>query len=165
METAAKLSAYISDVDERQATATDDDKTVGSDTAEALRLSLRRREAVVKVACGQRPLETLASLRYSEGRGPRIFTNAEIETARAESIIRHPVTPLTSDATTMPRSKSTEVDGDAGGADSTDVWVANHVTGQTDTTRNASHVSRHATSVARMNDGAAGGSARSHNDD
>ena len=165
METAAKLSAYISDVDERQATATDDDKTVGSDTAEALRLSLRRREAVVKVACGQRPLETLASLRYSEGRGPRIFTNAEIETARAESIIRHPVTPLTSHATTMPCSKSTEADGGAGGAGSTDVWVANHETGQTDTTRNASHVSRHATSVARMNDGAAGGSARSHNDD
>ena len=27
------------------------------------------------------------------------------------------------------------------------------------------HVSKHATSVARMNDGAAGGSARSHNDD
>ena len=165
METAAKLSAYISDVDERQATATDDDKTVGSDTAEALRLSLRRREAVVKVACGQRPLETLASLRYSEGRGPRIVTNAEIETARAESIIRHPVTPLTPRATTMPRSTRTEADGGAGDARSTDVWVASHETGQTDTTRNASHVSRHATSVARMNDGAAGGSARSHNDD
>ena len=35
----------------------------------------------------------------------------------------------------------------------------------TGTTRNAAHVSKHATSVARMNDGAAGGSARSHNDD
>ena len=30
---------------------------------------------------------------------------------------------------------------------------------------NGAHVSKHATSVARMNDGTAGGSARSHNDD
>ena len=32
-------------------------------------------------------------------------------------------------------------------------------------TESGAHVSRHATSVARMNDGAAGGSARRHNDD
>ena len=32
-------------------------------------------------------------------------------------------------------------------------------------TKSGAHVSRHATSVARMNDGTAGGSARSHNDD
>ena len=32
-------------------------------------------------------------------------------------------------------------------------------------TENGEHVSRHATSVSQMNDGTAGGSARSHNDD
>ena len=32
-------------------------------------------------------------------------------------------------------------------------------------TESGAHVSRHATSAARMNDGAAGGSARRHNDD
>ena len=32
-------------------------------------------------------------------------------------------------------------------------------------TESGAHVSRHATSVAQMNDGAAGGSARRHNDD
>ena len=119
----------------------------------------------MKVACGQKPLATLASFRYLEGRGPRIFTNAEIATARTESIIRHPVTPLTSNARTVANSRSTAAEGGAGGAESTDVWVADHETNQTDTTRNAAHVSKHATSVARMNDGAAGGSARSHNDD
>ena len=165
METAAKLSAYISDVDERQASATEADKIDGSDTAEALRLSLRHREAAVKVACGQKPLATLASFRYLEGRGPRIFTNAEIATARTESIIRHPVTPPTSDARTVGHSRSTAAGGGAGGAESTDAWVADHETNPTGTTRNAAHVSKHATSVARMNDGAAGGSARSHNDD
>jgi len=55
MDTAAKLSAFVDDADERQAAATEADKIDGSDTAAALRLSLRRREAVVKVACGQAP--------------------------------------------------------------------------------------------------------------
>ena len=32
-------------------------------------------------------------------------------------------------------------------------------------TESGAHVSRHSTSVARVNDGSAGGSARSHNDD
>ena len=96
MDTAVKLSAFIEEADERQAAATEADKIDGSDTAAALRLSLRRREAVVKVACGQAPLATLASLRHANGCGGRIFSTSEIERAKACSVIRHPVPPPTS---------------------------------------------------------------------
>ena len=85
MDTATKLSAFVDDADERQAAATEADKIDGSDTAAALHLSLRRREAVVKVACGQAPLATLASLRHANGCGGRIFTSVEIERARTGS--------------------------------------------------------------------------------
>ena len=91
MDTAVKLSAFIEEADEREAAATEADRIDGSDTAAALRLSLRRREAVVKVACGQAPLATLASLRHANGRGGRIFSTSEIERAKACSVIRHPV--------------------------------------------------------------------------
>ena len=91
MDTAVKLSAFIEEADEREAAATEADRIDGSDTAAALRLSLRRREAVVKVACGQAPLATLASLRHANGRGGRIFSVSEIERAKACSVIRHPV--------------------------------------------------------------------------
>ena len=53
MDTAVKLSAFIEEADEREAAATEADRIDGSDTAAALRLSLRRREAVVKVACAR----------------------------------------------------------------------------------------------------------------
>jgi len=39
MDTAAKLSAFVDDADERQAAATEADEVDGSDTAAALRLS------------------------------------------------------------------------------------------------------------------------------
>ena len=104
MDTAAKLSALVEDADERQAAATEVDKIDGSDTAAALRLSLRRREAVVEVACGQAPLATLASLRHANGCGGRIFTSVEIERARTGSVIRHPVPPPTSARLTMAAS-------------------------------------------------------------
>ena len=104
MDTAAKLSALVEDADERQAAATEVDKIDGSDTAAALRLSLRRREAVVEVACGQAPLATLASLRHANGCGGRIFTSVEIERARTVSVIRHPVPPPTSARLTMAAS-------------------------------------------------------------
>ena len=93
MDTAVKLSAFIEEADEREAAATEADRIDGSDTAAALRLSLRRREAVVKVACGQAPLSTLASLRHANGRGGRIFSSSEINRAKACSVIRHPVPP------------------------------------------------------------------------
>ena len=96
MDTAVKLSAFIEEVDESVASATEADWVEGSDTAAALRLSLRRREAVVKVACGQTPLATLASLRHANGRGGRIFLTSEIERAKECSVIRHPMPPPTS---------------------------------------------------------------------
>jgi hypothetical protein len=93
MDTAVKLSAFIEEADEREAAATETDRTDGSDTAAALRLSLRRREAVVRVACGQAPLVTLASLRHANGCGGRIFSASEIERAKACSVIHH-IVPL-----------------------------------------------------------------------
>ena len=91
METAAKPSAFIDDVDERHAAATEASKIDGSDTAAALNLSFRRREAAVNVACGQAPLSTLASLRHANGCGGRLFSDSEIKRARACSVIRHPL--------------------------------------------------------------------------
>ena len=131
MDTAAKLSAYINDVDERLASATETDKTEGSDTAEALRLSLRHREAAVKVACGQTPLATLASLRYLEGRGPRVFNKAEIALARTLSIIRHPVPPPASVPRAGGNPRRTASGGSFGGTEDTDARGTGHETNPT----------------------------------
>ena len=47
----------------------------------------------MKVACGQTPLATLASLRHANGRGGRIFLASEIKRAKECSVIRHPMPP------------------------------------------------------------------------